>query len=86
MCSLVVTNVSKKRQVRRAISRSICPSAGEIGLTLACDRGRLAHCATKGESIHRTTNGTAVSLDSCGAKATMIPATHESTTPPAIRR
>ena len=59
MLSSAVTNFSKKRQVRRALSRSACASAGGSGLVPANGGGRLAHRAIAGANIQRITNGAA---------------------------
>ena len=74
MWSSAVTNVSKKRQVRRALRRSARASASEIGLAPASGGGRLAQRAIAGDNIHRIMNGTASRPARLCAQATTIPA------------
>ena len=57
--------VSKKRHVRRAVSRSARASSSERGSVLATREGRLIQRATTGDSIQRRTNGAATG-NTCG--------------------
>ena len=60
MLSSAVTNFSKNRQVRRAISLSADASAGVIDKWPAPGGGRLAQRATSGDSTHKAANGAAI--------------------------
>src|SRR5690606_37937057 len=55
--SLSVTKVSKKRQVRRAVSRNDATVDAETRSSAACARGRLIHHATAGPASHNSAKG-----------------------------
>ena len=59
MLSAAVTNVSKKRQVRRATSRSAVASLPLTARLAAAPGGRLARQATRGETVHSASSGAA---------------------------
>ena len=81
-----VTNVSKKRHVRRATSRRARASVSEIGDVPAPCKGRLAHRATAGDAAQRIRKGVAIGHDPGSIRATMTAAPAVRTTPPAIHR
>ena len=86
MLSSAVTNVSKKPQVRRAISRSAWASSAEIGGSPDSCEGRLIQRAMAGASSHRTMNGAATGVEPGLPDATSPAATMARPTPPAIWR
>ena len=53
------TNVSKNRQVRRAVRRSGAMSAADSCSAAVSAGGWLTHLATRGDSSHSTMNGAA---------------------------
>ena len=81
-----MTKVSKKRQVRRAISRSDWASAAPSGGSTETGAGRLIQRATAGDASQRTTNGAANGQEAGAAQATTAAVPAARTTPPAIWR
>ena len=71
--SSAVTNVSKKRQVRRATSRSARVSSGRIARWPATGGGKLAHRAANGDSAHKAANGAAIGQVCCPETYTASP-------------
>ena len=59
MRSVGVTNVSKNRQVRRAVSRKSLVSASDVSGFPATRGGKLAQRATAGEANHSAAKGAA---------------------------
>ena len=81
-----VTKVSKKRQVRRAMSRSAVVSRSDSCSATDSRGGRLTQRATSGDRSQRPTNGVAIQAASGFATRTRTAATAASATPPAICR
>ncbi len=86
MWSAAVTKVSKKRQVRRATSRSARASAAETGRRPATSGDRLVQRAMAGDAIQAITNGAATGQASLPTHQTTIAATMPMATPPLICR
>ena len=86
-CSSAVTNVSKKRQVRREASRRdrtfAADSSGSVPL---CRGGRLIQCATAGAHTHTTTKGRAAKTARGCTNHTAAKAAIANRTPPIMRR
>src|SRR3546814_795201 len=86
MLSDGVTNVSKKRQVQRAISRKSRASGSETASRRAAVGDRLAHKASAGAVNHSSAKGRTSCQDD-GANATALAVmTSPSDVPPAIFR
>jgi hypothetical protein len=84
MLSAGVTKVSKKRHVRRAISRKVRASSSDTPSWLAAVGDRLVQSAIAGAVIQSSTKGSATGHDAGAMAATAIPAATPRATPPAI--
>ena len=82
--SSAVTNVSKKRQLRRAAVRMICRSSPVSCSGGRVTIGRLIKRATAGERAQRTANAAATARVSPELDAAITPATSASTRAPDI--
>src|SRR5262249_17582156 len=79
------TTVSKNRQVRRAVARSLRRSDADRGATPSVASGWLTQRATAGDKIQSATNGAAKRQCAGAASATTRAAPAPSTTAPLIR-
>jgi hypothetical protein len=80
------TNVSKNRQVRRAINRRARASAAGRGFARTASLERLIQRATKGDITHSARKGRTTGQTSGRTAATTAAAAVASATPPLMRR
>jgi len=84
--SSALTNVEKKRQVRRAISLSARASAADGAFVRTASHGRLLQRATAGDAAQSSRNGNAIGHAAGRTHTQSTAATQARLMPPPIRR